>query len=91
MEKKFEASVKQIGTGPDEGAKADLLRARAECQKAELGLAEENARSDDGENNSRETNPPETGQKQETKWTPENIKMDPVSYLSWGCRSDRCS
>jgi hypothetical protein len=26
---------------------------------------------------------PETSQKQETKWTPENIKKDPASYLRW--------
>ncbi len=26
---------------------------------------------------------PETGQKQETKWTPENIKKDPIGYLVW--------
>ena len=28
-------------------------------------------------------NPPETGRTQETQWTPENIKKDPVGYLTW--------
>ncbi len=46
MEKKAEALVKQRETGPDEGAKSDLLRARAERQKAEIGLAEEKARGE---------------------------------------------
>jgi hypothetical protein len=82
--KHFEEKAEALATsGPNEGSQADFLLAKSERQKAELGLAEEKARSDEGQRKSGEPHPPRTGQKPQTKWTPENIKKDQVGYLRW--------
>ncbi len=59
MEKKAEALVKQIGTGPDERAKADLLRARgAPKGRTRLGRREGTDRRIDNDRSAVHRRPP---------------------------------